>query len=269
MSLFHRPRGRIRRMIRDWPERLRAYWRASRRNQIIVAASCAVLFAIVLGGVALANHGGTSNTSSTTNSSNGIPAPTAPSQIPGGSSTSTPRAVAASTPLPTKPVNKATIGGTEAGFTALYGKPTGTGTDSGNNLATVTYKGTGPIGSTTIELDSSRSYVVGVVVSAQQSTPWDAATVNAIYPHYAPANASYDQARSITNGSNQDVALFLTGHSRLLASTLPASVFTDNQGQAVTSGTFSIEVYYIDGSNGTLAYAVSLRLGDQPVSPAG
>ncbi|HET8905374.1 MAG TPA: hypothetical protein VFN11_00260 [Ktedonobacterales bacterium] len=256
-------------MIRDWLERLCAYWKASRRNQIIVAASCAVLFAIVLGGVALANRGGASNTSSTSNSSNGIPASTAPIHVPGGPDASTPQAVATSTPLPTKPVNKATIGGTEAGFTAVYGKPTGTGTDSGNNLPTVTYKGTGPIGSITIELDSTRRYVVGVVVSAQQSTPWDATTVNAIYPHYAPANASYDQARSITNGSNQDVGLFLTGHSRLLASTLPASVFTDNQGQAVASGTFSIEIYYINGSNGTLAYAVSLRLGDQPVSPAG
>jgi hypothetical protein len=253
-------------MIRDWLQRLRAYWKTSRRNQIIVAASCALLFAIVLGGMALANRGGAS---STINFSQGTPASTTPSQATGGPHVSTPHAGATSTPLPTKPVNKATVGGTEAGFTAVFGTPTGTGIDSGNNLPTVTYKGTGPIGAITIELDSSHSYVVGVVVSAQQNTPWNATTVNAIYPHYAPADASYDQARSITNGSNQDVGLFLTGHSRLLASTLPSSVFTDNQGQLVMSGTFSIEIYYIDGSNGTLAYAASLRLGDQPVSPAG
>jgi hypothetical protein len=261
-------------MIRDWLERLRAYWKASRRNQMIVAASCAVLIAIVLGGVALANRGGATNDANTTNPSNGLPVSTTSIQAPGGSSATTaqattPQAVATSTPPPKKPVDKATIGGTEAAFTAVYGKPASTGTDSGNNLPTVTYKGSGPISSITIELDSSRSYVVGVVVSAQQNTPWDATTVNAIYPHYAPADASYDPAQSITNGSNQDVALFLTGHSPLLASTLPSSVFTDNQGQPVLNGTFSAEIYYINGSDGRLAYAVSLRLGNQPVSPAG
>lgn len=248
-------------MIQDWLERLRDYWSASRRNQVIVFVSGVVLAALLVGGIAmLANRGGAS--------ANGIAQATATPlpQMPAGTAQITPVAPQ-STPLPTKPVNLAIVGGTKAGFTATYGKPTGTGVDSGNGLPTVSYKGNGPVGAITIELDSTKSFVVGVVISAPQNAPFDATNLQAISLHFAPSDASYDTAQSITNGSNQEVALFQLGHSLTLATTLPDSVFTDYQGQFVSRGTFSTEIYYIAGANGQLAYAVSLRLGNQPASP--
>lgn len=251
-------------MIQDWLKRLRIYWNASQRNQVIVAASATVVVALLIVGIsALAGRG---------NASPGTIAqatatPVQKTATPAGTPHPTPKAGATATPLPTKPVTQAIVGGVEAGFTKIYGKPIGTGVDSGNNLPTIDYKGSGPVGGITIELDSTRSFVLGVVVSAQQNSPWDAVSVNAICPHFAPTDASYDPAQSITNGSNEDVALFQLGHSALLGNTLPESVFTDNQGQPVLSGTFSTQIYYIQGTNGRLAYACSLRLGNQPTSP--
>ena len=244
-------------MIQDWLKRLRVYWNTSRRNQVIVAASAVVVVALLIVGIsALAGRGTATpgKIAQATATHVGTPQPT-------------PKAAATATPLPTKPVAQAIVGGTEAGFTKIYGKPIGTGVDNGNNLPTIDYKGSGPVGGITIELDSTRSFVMGVVVTAQQNSPWDSVSVNAICPHFAPIDASYDPAQSITNGSNEDVALFQLGHSALLGNTLPDSVFTDYQGQPVLSGTFSTQIYYIQGSNGRLAYACSLRLGNQPTSP--
>lgn len=253
-------------MIQDWLKRLQTFWGASRRHQMIVVTSgIIVIVLIIISAALLADRGG--NTSArgiaqatmtpvlATPTLAGTPQP-APTQAP------------IATPLPTKPVNQATIGGTEAGFTASLGKPTSTGVDSGNNLPTVQYKGNGPTGDITIELDSSKSYVVGVVISAPQNAPFDAASVQAAILHFAPSDATYDSSMPITNGSNQDVALFQLGHSPLLAHSIPESAFTDYQNQPVLAGTFSTEIYYIEGSDGKLAYACSLRLGNWPASPA-
>jgi hypothetical protein len=252
-------------MIQDWLKRLRAFWSAGRRNQIIVATSVVVLLAIIWGSVALANRGGTP--SGNIAQATATPAPQGTAS-PVGTPQPTATATAVSTPLPTKPVNKAFVGGTQAGFTAIYGKPTATGVDSGNNLPTVTYRGTGPIGLITIELDGLHTYVVGIVVTAAKNSPWDAVTVNAVCPEFVPPDATFDTAQSITNNSNQDVALYQIGHSPTLASSLPAGVFTDNQNAPVKAGTFTNEIYYIDGSSGKLAYACSQRLGSQPTSPS-
>lgn len=249
-------------MIQDWLKRLRTFWSANRRNQVIVAASCAVVLVLLVSSIALlATRGGAS--------ANGIAQATA-TPLPQTTSTPGPSPTAGSTgtPLPTSPINRAVVGGTQAAFTAAYGKPTSTGVDSGNNLPTVDYNGGGPIGSITIELDSSKSYVVGVVVSAPQNAPFDATNLQPVTLHFAPVDASYDSAQTITNGSNEDVAIFQLGHSPLLASTIPSSAFTDYQGQPVQAGTFSIEIYLIQGTSGKLAYACSLRLGNWPVSPS-
>lgn len=251
-------------MIQDWLKRLRVYWNASRRNQVIVTVSGIVVVALLVGSIALLNNRGgatahevaqaTATTAQQTITSTGTVQPT-------------PIATAAGTAIPGKPVNQPVVGGTEAGFTATFGRPVGTGVDSGNNLPTVSYKGTGPIGDILIELNNSKSYVVGVVISAQQNSPWDAATIQIVCPHFAPTDASYDPTQTITNGSNQEVGLFQLGHSKLLASSLPGSVFVDSQGQPVANGTFSTQIYYIEGSNGKLAYACTQRLGNQPASP--
>lgn len=252
-------------MVQDWLKRLQTFWSASRRNQVIVAASCAVVIVLLVSSIALlGNRGGAS--------ANGVARATATplhqTATPAGTPAPSPTAGATATPLPTKPVNQAIIGGSQAAFTAAYGKPTSTGVDSGNNLPTVDYKGGGPIGSITIELDSSKSYVVGVVISAPQNAPFDASNLQPVTLHFMPGDASFDTAQTITNGSNQDVAIFQLGHSRLLASTIPDSAFNDYQGQPVLAGTFSTEVYLIDGTSGKLAYACSLRLGNWPASPA-
>ncbi len=249
-------------MIQDWQERLRAFWSASRRNQIAVLISGVVLVALIVGSISLlTNRGGAS--------ANGVAQATATSHpqttTPAGP---TPNTGPTATPLPTKPVSLAVVGGTEAGFTAVFGKPTSTGVDSGNNLPTVDYKGGGPIGGITIELDSTKSYVVGVVLTPPQNTPFDSTSVQVISPHFAPPDATYDSAAPITNGSNEEVGIFQLGHSALLANTIPESAFTDTQGQPVTAGTFSVEIYYIEGGGGKLAYAITLRLGDQPASPS-
>ena len=125
-------------MIQDWLKRLRTFWSANRRNQIIVAASCAVVLVLLVSSIALlANRGGAS--------ANGIAQATA-TPLPQTASTSGPSPTAGptGTPLPTSPVNRAVVGGTEAAFTAVYGKPTSTGVDSGNNLPTVTTMGAAP-----------------------------------------------------------------------------------------------------------------------------
>lgn len=249
------------RTVQDWLERLRDFWNANRRNQVIVAVSGVVLLALIIGSVALlTTRGGAS--------ANGIAHATATSPqqttIPAGpTATSGPTA----TPLPRKPVNQAIVGGTQAAFTAVYGKPISTGVDSGNNLPTVDYKGGGPIGGITIELDPTRSYIVGVVVTPAQNTPFDSNAIQVISPHFAPSDATYDSAASITNGSNVDVGIFQLGHSQILASTIPSGAFTDTQGVAVAGGTFCVQVYYIEGASGKLAYAITLRLGNQPATP--
>lgn len=250
-------------MIQDWLERLRTFWSASRRNQIIVAVSSLALIALIVGGVAqLVNRSGSS--------ANGIAQATA-TPIQQTPTTSGPTATTApiATAQSTKPLELPIIGGTEAGFTAAFGKPIRTGIDSGNNLPTVDYRGSGSIGGITIELDSTKSYVVGVVVNASQNTPFNATDLQAITLHFTPTGANFDAAVTITNGANQNVAVFQLGHSPLLANTIPSSAFTDYQGQQVASGTFSVEIYYIEGTNGRLAYAISLRLGNWPASPGG
>ncbi|MGE5334206.1 MAG: hypothetical protein ACM3N4_05860 [Nitrososphaerota archaeon] len=252
-------------MIQDWLKRLRAFWNAGRRNQVTVAASGIILIALIIGSIALLGNRSGNTTA------HGIAQATAtPLQATATASAPqpTPTQVSTTVPLPSKPVNQAIIGGTETGFTAVFGKPISTGVDSGNNLPTVDYRGNGPIGGITIELDSSRSYVVGIVISAPQNAPFDATNLQPILLHFAPSDATYDSAAPITNGSNQDVALFQLGHSPLLAHTIPESAFTDYQGQPVLAGTFSTEIYYIEGADGKLAYATSLRLGNWPSSPA-
>ncbi len=247
-------------MMHDWLERLRAFWSASRRNQITVLISAVVLVVLVVGTVSLlANRGGAS--ANATVQATATPRQTA---TPAGP---TPTTGPTATPLPTKPVNLATVGGTEAGFTAVYGKPTSTGVDSGNNLPTVDYKGAGPIGGITIELDSTKTYVVGVVITPPQNTPFDVTKLQVITPHFAPPDATYDSAAPITNGSNEEVGIFQLGRSRVLGSTIPENAFTDTQGQPVIAGTFCVQVYYIEGASGKLAYAITLRLGNQPASP--
>ncbi len=247
-------------MMQDWLERLRAFWSASRRNQITVLISGVVLVVLIVGSISLltTRGGGAANATAQATATPRLPATPA-----GPTSTTGPTA----TTLPTKPVNLATVGGAEAGFTAVYGKPTGTGVDSGNNLPTVDYKGAGPIGGITIELDSTRSYVVGVVITPPQNAPFDSTNLQVISPHFAPPDATYDTAAPITNGSNEEVGLFQLGHSTVLAHTIPASAFTDTTGQLVTAGTFCVEIYYIEGASGKLAYAITLRLGNQPASP--
>lgn len=247
-------------MIQDWLERLRTFWSASRRNQIIVAVSSLVLIALIVGGITqLVNRNGAS--------ANGIAQATA-TPLPLQQSP-TPTTGPIATAQPTKPLDLPIIGGTEAGFTAAYGKPIRTGIDSGNNLPTIDYRGIGPIGAMTIELDSTKSYVVGIVVNAPQNAPFDATNVPVISHRFAPTGANFDTPVTITNGANQDVALFQLGHSVLLANTIPSSAFTDYQGKQVANGTFSVEIYYIEGTSGRLAYAVSLRLGNWPASPGG
>jgi hypothetical protein len=248
-------------MIQDWLERLRAFWGASQRNQIILLVSGTLLVALIVGSISLLTARGGA-------SANGIAQATStPREQTATAAGPTPPTGPTATPLPTKPVSLATVGGTEAGFTAVYGKPTSTGVDSGNNLPTVDYRGAGPIGGITIELDSTKSYVVGVVITPPPNTPFDATALQVISPHFAPPDATYDSAAPITNGSNVEVGLFQLGHSTLLANTIPESAFTDTQGTAVTAGTFSVEIYYLEGASGKLAYAVSLRLGNQPASP--
>ncbi|HEY1391107.1 MAG TPA: hypothetical protein VGF38_21400 [Ktedonobacterales bacterium] len=248
-------------MMQDWLERLRAFWSASRRNQITVLVSGVVLVALVVGSVSLlANRGGAS--ANATAQATATPQQTA---TPAGP---TPTSGPTATPLPTKPVDLGMVGGTEAGFTAVYGKPTGTGVDSGNSLPTVDYKGRGPIGGITIELDSTKSYVVGVVITPLQNTPFDVSNLSLITPNFAPPDAAYDASAPITNDSHEQVAMLQLGHSRVLASTIPESAFTDTQGQLVPAGTFCVEIYYIQGTSGKLAYAITLRLGNQPASPA-
>lgn len=252
-------------MFQDWLSRLQDFWNASRRNQIIVAASCAVVIALLVASIAsFANRGGASATSIA-----GATATPQQTPTPAGTPQPTPTIGPTATPLPTKPVDQAIIGGTEAGFTAAYGKPISSGVDQGNNLPTVTYKGSGLFGSISIELDSTRSYVVGIVISPPKNTPWDANAVKALYPRFAPSDTTYDQAQSITNQANQNVAIYSLGHSPLLASSLPENAFTDYQNQAVSSGTFTFEIYYLTGTNGQLAYACSFHLGNWPTSPAG
>lgn len=247
-------------MMQDWLERLRDYWSASRRNQITVLVSAVVLVALIVASVSLlANRGGAS--------ANATAQATATPQQTTTPAGPTPTTGPTATPLPTKPLNLATVGGTEAGFTAVYGKPTSTGIDSGNNLPTVDYKGGGPIGAITIELDSTKSYVVGVVITPPQNTPFNATNLQVITPHFAPPDATYDSAAPITNGSNEEVGIFQLGGSKVLASTIPESAFTDSQGQLVDAGTFCVEIYYIEGASGKLAYAITLRLGNQPASP--
>jgi hypothetical protein len=249
-------------MMQEWLERLRAFWSASRRNQITVLLSGVVLVAFIVGSITLfTNRGGASADATAQATATSHPQAATPA---GPTPTTGPTA----TPLPRKPVNLATVGGTEAGFTAVYGRPMGTGVDSGNNLPTVDYKGGGPIGGITIELDSTRSYVVGVVITPQQNAPFDATNLQVISPHFAPPDATYDTAVPITNGSNEEVAIFQLGHSAVLAKTLPESGFTDTQGQPVIAGTFCVQIYYIEGASGKLAYAITLRLGNQPASPS-
>ncbi|HKT38763.1 MAG TPA: hypothetical protein VJR48_10350 [Ktedonobacterales bacterium] len=247
-------------MMQDWLERLRAFWSASRRNQITVLISAVVLVALIVGSISLlTTRGGAS--------ANAIAQATATSRQTATSAGPTPTTGPTATPLPTKPVNLGIVGGTEAGFTAVYGRPTGTGVDSGNNLPTVDYKGGGPIGGITIELDSTKSYVVGVVITPPQNTPFDATNLQVISPHFAPPDATYDSAAPITNGSNEEVGIFQLGHSTVLAKTIPESAFTDTQGQLVAAGTFCVQIYYIEGASGKLAYAITLRLGNQPATP--
>ena len=248
-------------MMQDWLERLRAFWSASRRNQITLLVSGVVVVALIVGSISLlTTRGGAS--------ANAIAQVTATSNPQTATPTGpTPTTGPTATPLPTKPVNLATVGGTEAGFTAVYGRPTGVGVDSGNNLPTVDYKGGGPIGGITIELDSTKSYVVGVVITPPQNAPFDATNLQVISPHFAPPDATYDSAAPITNGSNEEVGIFQLGHSRVLASTIPESAFSDTQGQLVDAGTFCVQIYYIEGASGKLAYAITLRLGNQPASP--
>ena len=252
-------------MIQDWLKRLQAFWGASRRNQIILAASCLMLIALVAASITTLAHGGASANGTTQATATPLQQTATPAGTPQPTATLSPTP----TPLPTKPVNQPIVGGTEAGFTKTFGKPVSTGVDPNNNQPTITYKGNGPIGSIAIELDSSHGFVVGVVVSAQKDSPWDMTSVSLICPHFAPSDTTFDPAQSITDQTNTSVALYQLGHSRLLASTLPESVFIDNQGQPTTGGTFTSEIYYIAGTNGKYAYACSLRLGDQPVSPAG
>jgi hypothetical protein len=247
-------------MMQDWLERLRAFWSASRRNQITLLVSAVVLVALIVGSVSLLANRGNASANATAQAT-ATPRQTA---TPAGP---TPTTGPTATPLPTKPVNLATVGGTEAGFTAVYGKPTGTGVDSGNNLPTVDYKGGGPIGGITIEMDSTKSYVVGVVITPPQNAPFDATNLQVITPHFAPPDATYDSAAPITNGSNEEVGIFQLGNSRVLGSTIPESAFTDSQGQPVIAGTFCVQIYYIEGASGKLAYAITLRLGNQPASP--
>lgn len=248
-------------MMQDWLERLRAFWSASRRNQLTVLVSGVVLVALIVGSVSLlANRGGASANATAQATATSHPQTATPA---GPTPTTGPTATA----LPTKPVNLGIVGGTEAGFTAVYGKPTATGVDSGNNLPTVDYKGGGPIGGITIEMDSTKSYVVGVVITPPQNTPFDSTNLQVISPHFAPPDATYDSAAPITNGSNEEVGIFQLGHSRVLASTIPESAFIDTQGQPVIAGTFCVQIYYIEGANGKLAYAITLRLGNQPASP--
>ncbi len=250
------------RMAQEWLKRLRDFWSASRRNQIVVALSGVALIALIITGVSLLAH-----RDGETSARGALQATATPHQQMATPAGPAPTTGPTATPLPTKPVNQAIVGGTQAGFTAIYGKPVSTGVDTGNNLPTVTYKGGGPIGSITIELDSTKSYVVGVVITPTQNTPFNAADIQVISPHFAPTDATYDTAASITNGSNQEVGIFQVGHSRLLASSLPESVFTDAQGAPVASGTFCVQVYYIEGASGKLAYAITLRLGNQPATP--
>ena len=255
-------------MMQDWLERLRAFWKASRRNQILAISSGVVLLALIVASISLlANRNGDTSargiaqaTSTPTHQATAAPAGT-----PQPSPTVGPTA----TPLPTKPINQAIIGGTEAGFTAKFGKPISTGVDQGNNLPTVTYRGAKPLGNVTIELDSSRSYVVGVVLSAPQNAPWFAPTVQDFYPAFAPSDANYDPSQAITDQNNNTVAIYALGHSQILASSIPSSAFTDFQNQPVLNGTFTFEVYYLSGTSGSQAYAVSFRLGNVPTSPAG
>lgn len=255
-------------MIQDWLERLRAFWTASRRNQILAIGSGVVLLVLIVVSISLfANRNGETSargiaqaTSTPTNQATATPAGT---PQPGPTLGST------ATPLPTKPVNQPIIGGTEAAFTAKFGKPTSTGVDQGNNLPTVTYKGSKPLGNITIELDSTRSYVVGIVLSAPQNAPWFAPTVQDFYPSFTPSDAKYDPSQTISDQNNNTVALYTLGHSQLLASSLPNDAFTDFQNQPVLYGTFTFEVYYLSGTSASQAYAVSFRLGNFPTSPAG
>ncbi len=255
-------------MIQDWLERLRAFWTASRRNQILAIGSGVVLLVLIVVSISLfANRNGETSargiaqaTSTPTNQATATPAGT---PQPG------PTLGPTATPLPTKPVNQPIIGGTEAAFTAKFGKPTSTGVDQGNNLPTVTYKGSKPLGNITIELDSTRSYVVGIVLSAPQNAPWFAPTVQDFYPSFTPSDAKYDPSQTISDQNNNTVALYTLGHSQLLASSLPNDAFTDFQNQPVLYGTFTFEVYYLSGTSASQAYAVSFRLGNFPTSPAG
>lgn len=255
-------------MIQDWLERLRAFWTASRRNQILAIGSGVILLVLIIVSISLlTNRNGETSARGLAQATN-TPAHQA-TATPAGTPQPSPTIGPTATPLPTKPVNQAIIGGTEAAFTAKFGKPISTGVDQGNNLPTVTYKGSKPLGDITIELDSTRSYVVGIVLSAPQNAPWFAPTVQDFFPSFTPSDAKYDPSQTITDQNSNTVALYTLGHSQILASSLPNSAFTDFQNQPVLYGTFTFEIYYLSGTNGSQAYAVSFRLGNFPTSPAG
>ena len=148
----------------------------------------------------------------------------------------------------------ATLGGTEAAFTAKYGQPT----FSNNQIRhyQTTLDGVGVLIVVELSTDgkgSPRAYFLHIVSPDSQVT-WDANTAETIAKLFLPSDAQFTQSLTVPGFGVEQVYT-----SALLAASFPASDFTDATTNAiVAAGTF----YYACGDTNEDQGGCTLTWGD-------
>ena len=143
------------------------------------------------------------------------------------------------TPLPVVSPNAATVGGSVAGFNNAFG---------GGNLHTTggVWNWSGPGGTTYVSVYTEEDgsswgpnspHRVFEVSTQLESTDYTTAQANAVVPHFLPSDAKF-----VGNGSPppQQDGIVTIYFSQMLANTLPASDFKDQNGNAVRPGTIFV-----------------------------
>lgn len=123
------------------------------------------------------------------------------------------------------------LGGMLSDFVGKYGQP--------DVIATGDYD----FQNHTISVLTTDNQVIGILGSPSGNDTWSSSQAKDDCLAYAPSDATYQ--RHISHGNNDEAYVYV---STQLASRFPASMFTDENGNATTPGTLTVEIDYNTGS---------------------
>jgi hypothetical protein len=158
------------------------------------------------------------------------------------------------TPAAVSSIGAAILGGNLLAFSAKYGPPDSDSKGSADSNTT------GHYGYLNHEFDveTQGTQVVSIVANAPANATWNLEGAELICLAFAPRDSVYKQSEDLLDAQGNTTGLQWTYYSVSLGKQLPATDSTDQNGNPVTPGTFTIEfMYYMADTSQVVSCTVS------------